>query len=73
MKEIKGTQGNYLTQSTDVGDERIFVKTIKGININSSDWREATQEEKDAFEKEQEEKRKKEIEDNLKVNTTELN
>ena len=74
MKEIKARQSYYLTQSADVANEdRMFITAIKGMNVNESDWREATKEEKDAFEKEQEEKRKKEMEDNLKVNTTELN
>lgn len=50
MKEIKAREGYYLTQANEVS-ERIFVRAIKGMNINESDWREATQEEKDAFEK----------------------
>lgn len=59
MKEIKANKGYYLTQSADVAKEdRIFVTAIKGANVNEADWREATQEEKDAFEKEQEELRK---------------
>ena len=53
MKELKSREGYYLTQSADVED-RIFVTAIKGANVNESDWREATAEEKDAFEKEQE-------------------
>jgi hypothetical protein len=56
MKEIKATEGMYLTQSAEVGDSRIFVKAIKGANVNASDWREATVEEKDAWEKTREEK-----------------
>ena len=55
MKEIKARQGYYLTQSEDVAD-RIFVRAIKGMNVNEEDWREATQEEKDAFEEAQKEK-----------------
>lgn len=54
MKEIKSREGYYLTQSADVAD-RIFVTAIKGENINESDWREATEEEKEAYEKEKEE------------------
>ena len=54
MKEIKSREGYYLTQSADVAD-RIFVTAIKGENINESDWREATEEEKEAYEKAQEE------------------
>lgn len=56
MKEIKATEGMYLTQSAEVGDSRIFVKAIKGANVNASDWREATKEEKEAYEKAQMEK-----------------
>ena len=55
MKEIKANKGYYLTQSADVANEdRIFITAIKGENVNESDWREATQEEKDEFEKSQE-------------------
>ena len=50
MKEIKARQGYYLTQSEDVAD-RIFVRAIKGMNVNEEDWREATQEEKEEWEK----------------------
>ena len=50
MKEIKSREGYYLTQVEEVGENRIFITTIKGVNINESDWREATQEEKDEFE-----------------------
>ena len=58
MKEIKATEGMYLTQVAMVGDNRIFVTAIKGAKVNEADWREATLEEKEAFEKEQEEKAK---------------
>lgn len=59
MKEIKSRQGYYLTQSADVANEdRMYITAIKGMNVNETDWREATQEEKDAFEKAQEEKMK---------------
>lgn len=58
MKEIKSKEGYYLTQVDEVGDNRIFVTALKGANVNEYDWREATQEEKDAFEKAQEEKMK---------------
>lgn len=55
MKEIRATEGYYLTQSADVANEdRIYITAIKGANINEADWREATQEEKDTFEAEQE-------------------
>ena len=54
MKEIKAKEGMYLTQSAEV-DDRIFVTAIKGANVNESDWREATEEEKEAYEKEKEE------------------
>lgn len=49
MKEIKARRGYYLTQVQEVED-RIFITAIKGMNINESDWREATQEEKDEWE-----------------------
>lgn len=52
MKELKAREGYYLTQSADVAnEERIFITAIKGMNVNGSDWREATQAEKDEFEK----------------------
>ena len=51
----------YLTQSAEVGDNRIYVSAIKGANVNASDWREATKEEKDAFEKAQMDKQEKEL------------
>jgi hypothetical protein len=50
MKEIKAKEGMYLTQAAEVED-RIFVKAIKGININEADWRDATLEEKLEYEK----------------------
>ena len=56
MKELKSREGYYLTQSAEVAkEERIFITAIKGANVNEADWREATQEEKEAFEKVQEE------------------
>jgi hypothetical protein len=55
MKELKSREGYYLTQAQEVED-RVFVTAIKGANVNESDWREATEEEKIAFEKAQEEK-----------------
>lgn len=54
MKEIKAKEGMYLTQSAEV-DDRIFVTAIKGMNVNESDWREATEEEREAYKKEKEE------------------
>lgn len=59
MKEIKSREGYYLTQASDVADsERTYITAIKGVNVNESDWREATQSEKDEWEKAQEEKLK---------------
>lgn len=52
MKEIKSRDGYYLTQASEVGENRIFVTAIKGANVNEADWREATEAEKEAFEKE---------------------
>lgn len=53
IKEITAREGYYLTQSAEVGDERVFITAIKGVNVNEVDWREATEEEKTAFEDEQ--------------------
>lgn len=50
MKEIKAREGYYLTQVAEVGSNRLFVTALKGANINEEDWREATEEEKNAFE-----------------------
>ena len=56
MKELKAREGYYLTQSADVAnDERTFITAIKGVNVNESDWREATLAEKEEFEKANEE------------------
>jgi hypothetical protein len=60
MKELKSREGYYLTQAADVAtEERLYLTAIKGMNVNEADWREASQEEKDAFEKEMEEKAEK--------------
>lgn len=57
MKELKANEGYYLTQSAEVANEdRIFITAIKGENVNEADWREATLEEKEAYEKSTEEK-----------------
>ena len=60
MKEIKAREGYYLTQASEVED-RLYLTAIKGVNINEDDWREATEDEKNAFEKIQEEKMKLEV------------
>ena len=49
IKEITAREGYYLTQAAEVGDERIFIVSIKGAEILETDWREATKEEKIAF------------------------
>jgi hypothetical protein len=55
MKEIRAKEGYFLTQSADVADnERTYITAIKGMNVNESDWRDATLEEKEEFEKAQE-------------------
>lgn len=51
MKELKSREGYYLTQANEVGENRIFVTAIKGANINEADWREATEEEKESFDR----------------------
>ena len=49
MKELKSRDGYYLTQSADVAKEdRVFIRAIKGANVNEADWREATAEEIEA-------------------------
>lgn len=53
MKEIKAREGYYLTQIDEVGENRIFLTAIKGANVNEQDWREATEDEKIAFEEAQ--------------------
>ena len=55
MKEIKSREGMYLTQVKEVED-RIFVKAIKGANLSEDDWREATEEEKNEYERLMEER-----------------
>lgn len=50
MKELKSIEGYYLTQTKEVGENRIFITAIKGVNVSESDWREATQAEKDEYE-----------------------
>jgi hypothetical protein len=50
MKEIKARDGYYLTQVEVAEENRLFLTAIKGANINESDWREATEEEKIAYE-----------------------
>lgn len=62
MKELKSREGYYLTQANEVGENRIFITAIKGMSVNESDWREATEDEKVAFEKEQEEKVNEDVE-----------
>ena len=62
MKEIKAREGYYLTQSAEVSnEERTYITAIKGANVNETDWREATADEKEAFEKEQELKLKEDL------------
>ena len=61
IKEIKAREGYYLTQVEEVGENRIFITAIKGVNINESDWREATQEEKDEFENTQKEREEEKL------------
>jgi hypothetical protein len=54
MKEIRAKEGMYLTQSAEVKN-RVFVTAIKGANVNEVDWREATLQEKEEWEKAHEE------------------
>lgn len=48
MKEIKAKEGYYLSQISENG-ERVYITAIKGVNINESDWRDASQEEQEAY------------------------
>jgi hypothetical protein len=48
MKEIHAKEGHYLSQTSENG-ERIYVTAIKGANIKESDWRDASQEEQEAY------------------------
>lgn len=48
MKEIHAKEGQYLSQTSENG-ERIYVTAIKGANINESEWRDASQEEQEAY------------------------
>ena len=59
--------------SAEVGDDRIYIKAIKGVNVNESDWREAAEEEKIAFETEQEAKRQEELDTNDALDTQRKN
>lgn len=64
MKEIKAKDGMYLTQSAEVSnEERTYITAIKGMNIKASDWRDATAEEKESFEKAMEEAMKANIDE----------
>lgn len=56
IKEIKAREGYYLTQVAEAGDDRLFITALKGATINESDWQEASEEEKIAFEEAQKEK-----------------
>ena len=48
MKEIKAKEGYYLSQ-TGANGERIYVTAITGANVNEADWRDASQEEQEAY------------------------
>lgn len=49
MKEIHAKEGYYLTQAKEV-DDRIFITVIKGVNVDESDWRDASVSEKEEWE-----------------------
>lgn len=57
----------YLTQANQVGDGRLFITSVKGEYVCEEDWREATEEEKQAYEAElerrAEEEHRKALED----------
>ena len=54
MKEITAKPNMYLTQ-LEVSEEqnRIFITKLKGVNVDSSLWRDATPTEKEEWEHEQ--------------------
>lgn len=54
MKEIIAKEGMWLTQATTLEDDnnRIFVKRLAGYNVNAEDWRDATDAEKEQWERE---------------------
>lgn len=54
MKELKSREGMYLTQANQVGDDRLFITYIKGEYVREEDWREASEEERQAYEAERE-------------------
>lgn len=58
MKEIKSTEGYYLTQVAEVGEDRVFLTAIKGMNVNAFDWKEVPASEKEAWDKAREEAEK---------------
>lgn len=52
MEEIKAINGKYLTQSEDVAQtDRIFVTAVYTHDVTL--WRDATQQERDAYDAEQ--------------------
>lgn len=55
VKEIKATEGYYLTQVDEVGEDRVFLTAIKGVNVNAFDWKEVSASEKEAWDKAREE------------------
>lgn len=56
MKEFKANNGCFLTQTANVSkEERMFILAIKGVNLNESDWKEITLEEKIQLEQIEEE------------------
>ena len=60
IKEIKAVEGYYLTQVAEV-ENRMFVTAIAGVNVNEEDWRQATLEEKEAWEKQNNKRVKNEV------------
>lgn len=51
--EIIAKEGLWLTQATTLEDDnRIFVKRLAGYNVNAEDWRDATDAEKEQWERE---------------------
>ena len=50
MKTIKAKEGHYLTQvALEDENQRIFVRELSGMKIADTDWRDASEEEKNQW------------------------
>lgn len=63
LRKLTASEGMYLTQTDETLEERTYTKTVylgKGERVEN--WREATEEEKKAYEAERERRAKEEYE-----------